>query len=144
MRYCTQADLLLMIPEATLIQLSNDDGMGTEVNWGVVGEAVRSAEEMVDAYLRGRYVLPLENAPTLIKDSTLSLARHWLYARRPEGSELPDAVRHSYKATLHILEQIKTGKLTIGSTETGQSTPAPGVYKVRAPRRYLRRSEWKQ
>lgn len=141
MRYCTLADLLLAIPEQTMIQLSNEDPMATAVNIAVVEEAVRSAEEMVDAYLRGRYILPLDPVPSLVKDATVNLARHWLYARRPEGNDLPDAVRHTYKAATTTLEHIKTGKLTIGSTETGKYTPEPGVYKVRAPRRYLRR--WK-
>ena len=95
MRYCSLADLQLAIPPQTLIWLSNDDESATAMNQAVVEEAVRQAEELVDAHLRGRYNLPLAPVPSVVKDMTVNLARHWLYARRPEGSELPDAVRAS-------------------------------------------------
>ncbi|KUM03528.1 DUF1320 family protein [Chromobacterium subtsugae] len=137
MRYCTLADLQLAIPQATLVQLTNDApadySVAPEPNLAVVEEAVRQAEELVDAHLRGRYVLPLATVPSVIKDNTVNLARHWLYARRPEGNELPDAVTRTYKAALQILESIRDGKLTIG-LPTGEAAPEPGEVKVRARR----------
>ena len=54
MRYCSLADLQLALPAQTLIWLSNDDASATAMNQAVVEEAVRQAEELVDAYLRGR------------------------------------------------------------------------------------------
>ena len=95
---------------------------------------MRQAEELVDAHLRGRYVLPLDPVPTVVKDMTVNLARHWLYARRPEGSELPDAVTRTYKNALQMLETIRDGKLTIGAP-TGEAQSEPGEMKVRANRR---------
>lgn len=136
MRYCSLADLQLTIPAMTLIQLSNDDGAATLINIAVVEEAVRQAEELVDAHLRGRYNLPLTPVVSVIKDMTVNLARHWLYARRPEGEELPGAVVRTYKAALQMLEQIRDGKLTLG-IPTGQAAPEPGEMRVRArPRRF--------
>lgn len=140
MRYCSLADLQLAIPLQTLIWLSNDDESATAMNQAVVEEAVRQAEELVDAHLRGRYILPLGGAdapvPSVVKDMTVNLARHWLYARRPEGSELPDAVTRTYKSSLQMLEAIRDGKLTIGAP-TGEAAPEPGEMKVRArPRRF--------
>ncbi|MEC5207393.1 phage gp36-like protein [Vogesella perlucida] len=141
MRYCSLADLQLAIPLATLIQLSNDTVVEygqpePTLNLAVVEEAVRQGEELVDAHLRGRYNLPLDPVPSVVKDATVNLARHWLYARRPEGSELPDAVTRTYKSALQILEAIRDGKLTIG-VPTGAAAPEPGEMKVRArPRRF--------
>jgi len=140
MRYCTLADLQLSIPGQTLIWLSNDDEDATTVNIDVVGEAVRQAEELVDAYLRGRYNLPLgspgEPVPSVIKDIAVNLTRHWLYTRRPEGSDLPEAVTRTYKSSMHLLESIRGGKLTIG-IPTGEALPEPGEIKVRSkPRRF--------
>ena len=140
MRYCSLADLQLALPAQTLIWLSNDDESATAMNQAVVEEAVRQAEELVDAHLRGRYILPLGGAdapvPSVVKDMTVNLARHWLYARRPEGSELPDAVTRTYKSSLQMLEAIRDGKLTIGAP-TGEAAPEPGEMKVRArPRRF--------
>lgn len=136
MRYCSLADLQMAIPAQTLIWLSNDDPAAAEMALPVVEEGVRQAEELVDAHLRGRYVLPLDPVPTVVKDMTVNLARHWLYARRPEGSELPDAVTRTYKSTLQMLESIRDGKLTIGAP-TGEAQAEPGEVKVRAKRRHF-------
>ncbi|MDR1311107.1 MAG: DUF1320 domain-containing protein [Burkholderiaceae bacterium] len=131
MRYCTLADLLLAIPERTLIQLSSDDPLAVAINEAVVEQAVQQAEELVDAHLRGRYTLPLESVPTVVRNATVHLARHWLYARRPEGNELPDAVVRTEKSALKIMESIRDGKLSIGVPATGEATPEPGEMKVR-------------
>lgn len=131
MGYCSLADLQLAMPAHTLVQLSNDDPMADTINQAVVDEALRQAHELVDAHLRGRYNLPLVPVPTVVKDMAVNLARHWLYARRPEGSELPDAVTRTYKAALKMLEQMRDGLLTIGDS-TGPAAPEPGEMKVRA------------
>jgi len=132
MRYCSLADLQLAIPQQTLVWLSNDDSAATELSLPVVEEAVRQAEELADAHLRGRYVLPMDPVPTVVKDIVVHLARHWLYARRPEGSELPDAVARTYKSGLQLLESIRDGKLTLGALATGETQPEPGEVAVRS------------
>jgi phage gp36-like protein len=131
MTYCTLADLSLAMPEQTLIWLSNDDESATAIDEAVVAEAIRQAEELTDGYLRGRYTLPLPMVPSIVKDMTVHLARHWLYARRPEGSELPDAVTRSYKTAIQVLEAIRDNKITLG-VPSGEDAPEPGEMRVRA------------
>lgn len=136
MIYCALADLRLAIPGQTLIWLSNDDEAATAIDEAVVEEAVRQAEETVDGYLRGRYNLPLPTVPTIVKDMTVNLARHWLYARRPEGNELPDAVTRTYKSAIQMLEALRDNRMTLG-LPGGESVPEPGEMKVRTrPRRF--------
>lgn len=136
MRYCSLSDLELAIPPQTLIWLSNDDESATVMNPTVIEEAVLQAEELIDGYLRGRYNLPLDPMPSIVKDVTVNLTRHWLYARRPEGRELPEAVTRTYKSALQVLEAIRDGKITIG-LPTGEAAPEPGEMKVRArPQRF--------
>lgn len=134
MRYCTLDDLALAIPLATLIALSNDDAHADAVNQGVIERAVTQAEELIDASLRGRYQLPMAEVPTPVTEMTVTLARHWLYARRPEGGELPDAVVRTYSATLKMLDQIRTGALTLG-LPSGEKAKAPARYKRKSSRR---------
>ncbi len=146
MHYCTLADLQLAVPMNTLVQLSNDvvtdySAAAPELDQAVIDEAVRQAEELVDAYLRGRYVLPLETVPTVVKDIAVNLARHWLYARRPEGADLPDAVTRTYKSSLSLLEAIRDGKITLG-LPSGSATPEPGEIRVRASRRRFAGDVW--
>ena len=133
MLYCTLADLKLAIPAHTLIQLSNDDVSATDIDMAVVEEAVRQAEELVDGYLRGRYNLPLSPVPSIIKDMTVNLARHWLYARRPEGNELPEAVTRTWKAALQTLEAIRDNRITLGMPSR-EAVPEPGEIKARSRR----------
>lgn len=135
MRYCTVADLELVMSAQVLRQLSNDDPQATELNEPVVEEAINQAEEMVDGFLRGRYQLPLATVPTLVKQYTAYLARHWLYARRPEGNDLPDAVTRTYKDAVKGLETIRDGKLHLGIPNSGIQTPEPRKFQGRSRRR---------
>ncbi|MGR4972996.1 gp436 family protein [Pseudomonas sp. LARHCG127] len=140
MRYCTRADLGNAIPLMTLTQLSNDDPAATAPNESVIDDGVRQAEELVDGYLRGRYQLPLDPVPTVLRDAVVYLARHWLYQRRPEGA-LPDAVKDSRKDTLKLLENIRDGVITLG-TPTGLAVPEPGEIRVRARPQQFDAQQW--
>jgi phage gp36-like protein len=132
MHYCTRADIGKAIPELTLIQLSNDDPTAELPNESVIEDGVRQAEELVDGYLRGRYDLPLDPVPSVLRDAVVYLARHWLYQRRPEGA-LPEAVKDSRKDTLKLLESIRDGVVTLGMP-TGEAAPEPGKIRARARR----------
>ena len=140
MRYCTRTDIGNAIPEMTLIQLSNDDPAAELPNESVIEDGVRQAEELVDGYLRGRYNLPLDPVPTVLRDAVVYLARHWLYQRRPEGA-LPDAVKDSRKDTIKLLESIRDGVVTLGMP-SGQAAPEPGEIRVRARRQQFDSDLW--
>lgn len=140
MRYCTRNDIGNAIPEMTLIQLSNDDPAAMQPNEGVIEDGVRQAEELVDGYLRGRYNLPLDPVPTVLRDAVVYLARHWLYQRRPEGV-LPDAVKDSRKDTIKLLESIRDGVVTLGMP-TGHAAPEPGEIQVRSRRQQFSSDLW--
>lgn len=141
MRYCTRADIGNAIPEMTLIQLSNDDPAAMEANESVIDDSVRQAEELVDGYLRGRYTLPLDPVPTVLRDAVVYLARHWLYQRRPEGA-LPDSIKDNRKDTIKLLESIRDGVVTLGMP-SGQATPEPGEIRVRSRRQQFGDDLWK-
>ncbi len=140
MRYCTRQDIGSAIPERTLLHLSNDDPSAELPNEAVIEDGVRQAEELVDGYLRGRYSLPLDPVPTVLRDAVVYLTRHWLYQRRPEGA-LPDAVKDSYKNTVKLLESIRDGVVTVGMP-SGQAAPEPGEIRVRARRQQFGDDLW--
>jgi phage gp36-like protein len=132
MRYCTHQDIGKAIPELTLVQLSNDDPTAELPDESVIEDGVRQAEELVDGYLRGRYDLPLDPVPSVLRDAVVYLTRHWLYQRRPEGA-IPEAVKDSRRDTLKLLESIRDGVVTLGMP-TGQAAPEPGKIRARARR----------
>ena len=89
MDYLTRADLDGYVPPSIQAQLTDDDA-GTVVNESRLAEAISTASEVADGYLRQRYRLPLLVVPKQLKDWVGAIARHWLYMRRPEGAnDLP-------------------------------------------------------
>lgn len=141
MRYCTHQDIGRAIPELTLIQLSNDDPAAELPNAEVIEDGIRQAEELVDGYLRGRYELPLDPVPTVLRDAVVYLTRHWLYQRRPEGA-IPDAVKDSRKDTIKLLESIRDGVVTLGMP-SGQAAPEPSEIRVRSRRQQFGDELWR-
>ncbi len=133
--YCTHDDITASIPFRTLAQLSNDDPTAQTPNWTVVDKGVQFATDMVNASLRGRYTLPLEQLDSLVTEWTVAIARHWLYCRRPEGNDLPDAVKQSYKDAVSCLSQVQNGKLDLGNSASLLPQPESGAFAVKAPRR---------
>nr|VFK22571.1 MAG: Mu-like prophage protein gp36 [Candidatus Kentron sp. LPFa] len=132
MAYCTVEDLTLLMSVDTLTQLSNDDAQGEGPDQAVVARAIEHAEETIDGYLRARYELPLQTAPTLVRGFAGAIARHWLYARRPEGEEdLPKAVVRTYQGAMDALRAIRRGEIDIGISETQDAQPAPSRMRVR-------------
>ena len=132
--YLALEDLQLATPAQTLIWLSADDPAATEPNMDVVNEAMSYADNLIDGHLRGRYTLPLPGpVPPLLSDIGVNLARHWLYARRPEGVEVPEAVTRLYKGALDMLGALRDGRVTLGVGAV--DAPLPASVRVRsAPR----------
>lgn len=141
MRYCTRADIGRAIPEITLLQLSNDDPAAALPDEDVIEDGVRQAEELVDGYLRGRYTLPLDPVPSMVRDAVVYLTRYWLYQRRPEGADIPEAVKDGRRSTLKLLESIRDGVVTLGMP-SGQATPEPGEIRVRGRRQQFGEALW--
>ena len=137
--YIQAQDLTDVMDEVTLRQLSTDHSRATEANQAVIAKACEYATETVDGYLRARYLLPLNQVPTLVRNICLQLARYWLYSRRPEGKGFPDNVKETHSQALKDLERIASGKLHLGLTEIGaegdDSLPSALKFKARAPQK---------
>lgn len=137
--YITTDKLAQAFSQNILIQLSNDDARAMAVNEAVLVSAITVATERIDASLRGRYRLPLESVPQMIEHHALYLARHWLYARRPEA-KMPDTVIKTYEQSIKELEQIANGRLHLGLVgvdegKHGDLLPDSGEFRVKASSR---------
>nr|DAL73586.1 MAG TPA: head to tail adaptor [Caudoviricetes sp.] len=132
--YCTLEDLLEQVPERTLIELTSEEmdfDSPATVNTRVVESCIRYADELIDAHLRGRYILPLAEIPTVLRDIAITLVRYRLYARRPEG-DLPDTVKDDHKEALRQLKELRDNRLTLGLPSTQKDMPEPGEFRVRS------------
>lgn len=127
MPYCTLEDIKKAIPEANIIQLTDDEGLGV-VNQERVDEAIAYAEELIDGYLRGRYTVPLSPVPELIKRLSVDMAVFHLYSRRFE-LVMPESMLQRRKEIIRLLEHIQKGNVSLGieSLDTG---PGQGYYKT--------------
>ena len=134
--YLSPEELLAFMPGKSVAQLTNDDPKAEKADMAKVQEAVRAAEELADGYLRGRYALPLSTVPTLLRDVVRTIARFKLYERRPE-SKMPDTVLETYKASVKTLEQIRSGRITLGVAATAEPVPERGEHRMSAPAAYF-------
>lgn len=134
--YLTPEELLAFLPQKSVAQLTNDDPQAKEVDMDKVKETLRVAEELTDGYLRGRYELPLSTVPTLLRDVVRTIARFKLYERRPE-SNMPETVMETYKAAVKTLEQIRSGRITLGVAATAEAMPERGEHRMSAPKTFF-------
>ena len=111
MAYSTLTDVKKLIPEDTLIQLTDDEGAGV-INEARVTEAIAQADSEIDSYLGIRYSVPLSPVPDVVKKLSVDMAIYNLYSRRVE--EIPATRADRYKNSIRLLEGISKGTVSIG------------------------------
>ena len=135
--YITREDIKAAGSLAELTQLTNDIGGSTEPDWAVVDRAIAYACEIADGYLMGRYTLPLEPVPSILRPVCSDIARYWLHTRRINTAEFPKPLQAAYDNALKLLAQVRDGKLHLGvrADELASDTERPqaerGAYRVR-------------
>lgn len=117
MAYCTQDDIVQQLDEDTLIQLTDDEGAGS-VDTAVVNRAIADAGATIDAYCQGRYSVPLDPVPDMIRQLSVDIAIYNLYSRRADA--VPDNRLERYKNAIRFLEKVASGQILLGA-----ATPAP-------------------
>jgi phage gp36-like protein len=113
MAYCTENDLLTMIPQNELAELTADSGDIPDSQ--VVAEAINRADAEIDAYLGTRYTLPLTPVPDQVKGLSMDITLYHIYSRR---SVAPPVRRQKYEAALSLLKQVAAGEAVVeGASE---------------------------
>jgi phage gp36-like protein len=111
MAYCTLADIKKLIAESVLIQLTDDDDLGS-VNQDRVDEAIAQADAEVDSYCGARYAVPFTTVPAVVKKCSVDIAIYNLYSRRVE--EMPEVRKDRYRNAIRQLEAISKGTVSLG------------------------------
>jgi len=124
MTYATQPDLETRFGAAELLQLADRDGDGL-ADPGVVAGALAEAAAEIDAYLVGRYALPLASTPPVLVRLACDLARYRLMADNP----LEEA-RKRYEDARRLLEALAAGRVALGPPA---AAPPTGGVAVSAP-----------
>jgi phage gp36-like protein len=123
MPYCDSYDILQVLPEIELIQLTDDSN--TAINYDVLNAAISFADTTINSYLRSRYTLPLSEIPELIKVFAIDLAIYRLHSRRMIR-EMPESILNSYKTVIAELGKIQKGIVSLGLESGSEDTQLSG------------------
>jgi phage gp36-like protein len=108
MAYCSEDDLLKMISQAELAELTTESGLVPDNL--IVLEAIGKAQAEIDSYLGVKYVVPLAAPPDQVKSLAVDLAIYHLYSRR---SVAPPVRQQKYEAAVAFLKQVAAGQSVI-------------------------------
>ncbi|MCK9195443.1 MAG: DUF1320 domain-containing protein [Syntrophales bacterium] len=128
MPYCTLDNIRNLLPEETIIQLTDDENLSPaaidptdEDHAAIIGridEAIAAADATIDAYCQSRYPVPLSPVPPKINQLAVDIAIYNLYSRRDMG--MPEIRAERNKEAIRFLEKVADDKIKLGV-----STPAP-------------------
>lgn len=122
MAYSTQADIPLS--NEMLVQATDDAGTGS-LNQGVLDATIQRADRLIDAYLRGRYVVPFNPAPPEVVELSAQLTRYYLEERRL--STPTEGARQAYKDAMTVLKDLQAGRATLSTAgQTSEIDQKPG------------------
>jgi phage gp36-like protein len=131
MAYCSEDDLLKMIPQAELADLTVESGEVPDSL--IIVDAISKAEAEIDSYLGVRYTVPLSAPPAQVKALAVDLAIYHLYSRR---SIVPPVRLQKYESAVAFLKQVAAGQAVIVGpngelpTVAKEVTDAAGAIRV--------------
>jgi len=122
MAYCSEEDLLKMIPQSELAELTAESGEVPDSL--IIAEAISKAEAEIDSYLGVKYVVPLAAPPARVKTLAVELAVYHLYSRR---SVMPPVRQQNYEEAVAFLKQVAAGQVVIVGPQGEPPTVAKEV-----------------
>lgn len=118
MAYAARQDMINRFGERDLIQLTDRrDPPAGVIDDTVLNQAIADAEAEVNAYLSGRYSMPLTSIPPVLVRLTCDIARYQLF-----GADLTDEVRKRYDAAVAFLKSVAKGEATLGLDAAEEET----------------------
>lgn len=108
MAYCEEDDLLKMIPEEDLTDLTVESGEVPDNL--IIADAISKGDAEIDSYLGVKYVVPISPTPDRVKALSVDLAIYHLYARR---NLVPPVRQQKYEAAVTFLKQVAAGHAVI-------------------------------
>ncbi|MEE7478428.1 gp436 family protein [Methylobacterium hispanicum] len=131
MAYATADDIIAIYGEETLTNVATPPRSDT-VDEARVQRALDQASSEVDAYLSGRYTVPLpvERVTPFLKQVVVNLA---VYAMALSLSAQTDEMRRRYEDAIKFLSAAASGKggIGIGNEDDDAASPGPDSRVVR-------------
>ena len=118
MAYSTLTDIKELLPEETLIQLTDDDGLGS-VDQTRIDKAIAQADADINAYCGKLYTIPFSTVPEIINKLSVDIAIYHLYSRK---DVMPEIRGERYKDAMKQLSDISKGIISLGVDPAPAST----------------------
>lgn len=118
MAYCSLSDITSTVTSDDLVQLTNDLG-GTTVDSNKITDAIAYVDNIIDGYLRSRYLLPLNSIPDELKYIAIDFTVYRLYSRRMFAN-VPENLLQRYKEIQTILKDLQSGRFSLGIEDTNE------------------------
>lgn len=125
MAYSTINDILKMLSEADLIELTAETDAGA-YDPDVVERAIEDADAEIDGYVGTRYKVSRDPIPPVLRKYSVDIAIYNLYSRRQIVNE---EWRKRYEDAVRYLELVAQGKISLGTgdSEPGAVNHAPSI-----------------
>jgi phage gp36-like protein len=107
--YSSVEDLKNYLPESQLVQTTDDNDTGA-IDMEKLNDALRRAQNFIDAHLMGRYSLPPAVVPELIRDISTKLAGYFLM-KRSLPLTLPEPIKLDYDYCIDQLVKMQRGQI---------------------------------
>lgn len=118
MAYATLVDLIARAGGLEISQVADRDDDGT-ADPDVIAAALDAADERINAWLGGRYRIPLTTVPAIVRSWAVSIARYHLHR---DGA--PDHVVKDYDDAVKELQAAAAGKIGLPGVD-GLTPAAP-------------------
>lgn len=115
MPYITQPEMVARFGEGEIDELTGETGS--------FDRAEEAAAAVIDAHIAGRYTLPLDPVPTIVKAWAADLVRYNLWDERS-----PEEVRRRHETALEQLAMLAAGKLSLPLPPPVPEVPADPAY----------------
>ncbi|MCQ2120724.1 MAG: DUF1320 domain-containing protein [Fibrobacter sp.] len=115
MNYCTYEDIKGHVPEARLVEVTDDlspNATGT-VNVEIVEKAIKESSTLIDSYVRKRFPRPFQSVPEVLRMVCIDLSIYNLYERVTELN-ITDGMKLRYDNAIKLLIRIADGEQDIG------------------------------
>lgn len=119
MAYCTKSDILEQIEEDILIDLTDDDDVGS-VDEDKVTRAIADADAEIDSYCGTRRPVPFTTVPDIVRKLSVEFAIVNLYARR---KGIPKSRQKRYDNGIRFLRDVSKGDASLGADDPDGSPP---------------------
>ena len=117
MSYATVEDMIKRFGEAELVQLT-DRGQTGLYDELVIKQALDDAKAEIDAYLAGRYALPLAEIPAILSRMACDIARYYLF-----GASVTEEVSKRYHDAVVFLKSVARGEAVVGVSKSTNAAP---------------------